>query len=383
MSSLKRITVLEDLPTELFFQIFDFLSFVELQNTFCHLNRRIDDYLTQLPNIHLLLSLKHLSNIQLNDQQLLHVKSISFPRFVEEDSDEIQKFFIQYPLKLFQRLRSLRIYSIISTIDIDVIINPLPFLPNITHLTIMVNLFPEKLTINDLQHTINIIFCSCVTLNKLAFIIMDDLDLRKRIHNAPVFNQLKPNNIEYLNIFKLYFNEFNSILSPLVFPRLKSLCATIHENLQQRNFPNDGLSFNVLVYLSLTFEWYATFERLESIFKQTSSLKTLVLSCSTIKLIDCQKWQYFLSKYLLKLVKFHLHGIDWDEVNWSERNEYTSFLTSTFWSDERGGVIQTNCQQVLDEEGSEVDSIFVHFTTMAFKYWKKQCSCCLRYQPTR
>ena len=45
MSSYKRRTALEDLSAELFFEIFDYFNFIELYNTFSHLNRRIDAYL--------------------------------------------------------------------------------------------------------------------------------------------------------------------------------------------------------------------------------------------------------------------------------------------------------------------------------------------------
>ncbi|CAF3185050.1 unnamed protein product, partial [Rotaria sp. Silwood2] len=76
---------------------------------------------------------------------------------------------------------------------------------------------------------------------------------------------------------------------------------------------------------------------------------------------------YLLSKYLSKLVKFHVHACDWEERGWSKTNEYMNFLTSTYWFEERGGIIQTNYKQVLDELGNEIDSIFVHFTTMTFK----------------
>jgi hypothetical protein len=208
---------------------------------------------------------------------------------------------------------------------------------------------------------------------------MDNLDSRKRTHNKPLFTQPIATQIEHLEFYQFYIEEFDCILSPLSLPRVKSLDATIYYNPKQKNFSNEGLTLDFLTNLQLHFDYGITLAYLESILKRTPNLTIFIIASSSATLIDCQKWQYFLSKYLLKVVKFHLHACDWEERQWSKTNEYTDFQTSTYWLTERGGIVQTECKEVLDEMGTPIDSIFVNFTTMAFKNWKGKCSNCFRY----
>ncbi|CAF4007995.1 unnamed protein product [Rotaria sp. Silwood2] len=377
MPLFNRKTVFEDLSAELFFELFDFFHFTELYNTFAHLNQRIDGYLAQLSNIYLdLSSTKYILVTKLNKQQILGVKSLKFMTFEHGGQHEKQEFFIQYPLKSFRQLRSLNLRLIISSTDLPIIIDQLPLLPYLTSLNITFDLFGSKLTVDDLRHTYEIIFRSCTTLKILKFIIMDHNDSRKRIHNVPLFNQPITTNIEYLDIYQLYFDEFDCILSPLFLPQVKSLTATIYDNPTQQDFPNDKLTVDFLTNLAVHFNWEFSFAYLESIFKRTPNLKSFLITSSPITLIDCQKWQYFLSKYLLKVVKFHLHACDWEQRQWSKRSEYTDFRTSTYWMIERSGLVRTECQQSLDEEGNGLDSISITFTTTSFQSWKKQCLYC-------
>ncbi|CAF1089541.1 unnamed protein product [Rotaria sordida] len=238
---------------------------------------------------------------------------------------------------------------------------------NSQHSIACFDLFESKLTVDDLRHTYEIIFRSCITLKTLKFTIMDHNDLRKRIHNAPLFNQPIATNIEYLDIYQLYFDEFDCILSPSFLPQVKSLTATIYNSPPQQDFLNDRLTVDFLANLVVHFNWGFTFAYLESVFKRTPNLKSFLITSSPITLIDCQKWQYFLSKYLVKVVKFHLHACDWEQLQWSKRNEYTDFRTSAYWMKERAGTVQTECQQLLDEEGNGLDSISITFTTTTFK----------------
>ncbi|CAF3640098.1 unnamed protein product [Rotaria sp. Silwood1] len=365
---LNRKTVFEDLSSELFFELFDFFHFTELYNTFAHLNRRIDGYLAQLSNIHLdLSSTKYKLITKLNERQILSIKSLKYITFEQEDQHEKQEFFIQYPLKLFRQLRSLSLRLIITTTDLPMIIDQLPLLTYLTSLSIAFNLFQSKLTADDLRRTYEIIFHSCTHLKTLKFAIMDHNDSRKRTHNVPLFNQPITTNIEYLNIYQLYFDEFDCILSPSFLPRVKSLTATIYDNPPQQDFLNDGLTVDFLTNLVVNFNWGFTFTYLESIFKRTPNLKSFLITSSPITLIDCQKWQYFLSRYLVKVEKFHLHACDWEQRQWSKRNEYIDFQTSTYWMKERDGVVKAECQQSLDEEGNGLDSISITFTTTIFK----------------
>jgi predicted transcriptional regulator len=154
MSSNNRRTILEDLSTELFFEIFDFFHFIELYHTFSNLNRRIDDYLVQLSNICLkIYSEKYELTTTLTEKHLLSIRSIKFNTntWVEEDDHKLEEFFIQYPLNSFQKLRSLTLRSIISSTELPVIIKQLPLLSNLTFLNIEFFLFRPKLTANELR----------------------------------------------------------------------------------------------------------------------------------------------------------------------------------------------------------------------------------------
>ena len=96
------------------------------------------------------------------------------------------------------------------------------------------------------------------------------------------------------------------------------------------------------------------------------NLRTLSISSSVATFIDCQKWEYFVSKYLQKIEAFRLYAQDY-EGNWSKSREFLDFQTSTFWSRERAGIVQTKREDTLDYEGNEFDSLTVTFTTMTFK----------------
>ncbi|CAF1330314.1 unnamed protein product [Rotaria magnacalcarata] len=374
----QRITTLEDLSAELFFELFDFFHFTELSNTFAHLNQRIDAYLAQSPNIYLdLLSTKHKLVTKFNDHQLQCVKSLKLMIFKEEKQHEKHEaFFIQYPIRLFQQLHSLNLRLIISATDLRSVIDQLPLLPSLIFLNITFDLYESKLTMDDLRHACKTIFLSCTKLKTLNFALMDHTEQRRRTHNAPLFNQPITSHLEYLDIYQLYFDEFDCILSSLFLPQIKSLTATIYDNPVQRDFPNEKLTFDFLTNLVVHFNWEFTFTYLESIFKRTPNLKSFIITSSSITIIDGPKWQYFLSKYLLKVIKFHLHASDWEQRNWLMRNEYTDFQTSTYWRRERNGNVHMGCQETLDEEGTGINSKSVTFTLVKVKTWTKKCLYC-------
>ena len=128
--------------------IFVFMSYTKVY--------RIDDYLAQLSNIFITdwsyqdpLTI----TINLNDKQILKVKSIKFYTWKHEEQHVMREFFIQYPLKSFQQLRSLTLIPITSNIEFPLIINQLPLLPFLTFLNIQFNLFryTSDLTIRELR----------------------------------------------------------------------------------------------------------------------------------------------------------------------------------------------------------------------------------------
>lgn len=375
--SSKQRTVFEDLSVELFFELFEFFHFAELCNTFAHLNQRIDNYLAQLPNIYLdLSSTKYILNTTINDDQLSCVKSLKALTIKGENRQRKAALIFQHPLNSFRQLHSLSLRLTISSDDLRIIIDQLPLLPALVVLNIMFDLFQSQLTMDDLRHTCKTIFHSCIALKTLTLTIMDHSDQRKRIHNSPLFDQPIPSSIEYLDIDQLYFNEFDCMLSPLFLPRIKSLSATIYDNPTQRDFPNDKLTFDYLTNLIVNFNWDFTFTYLESIFKRTPNLKSFIITASPITLIDGPKWQYFLSTCLFKVVKFHLHASDWQQGYWPTRNECMNFQTSPYWGKERGGEIQMRNQEALDEEGNEMGSISITFTSIKCKPWKRKCLYC-------
>lgn len=157
------------------------------------------------------------------------------------------------------------------------------------------------------------------------------------------------------------------------------MAASIYDHPQQQYIFKEELALDSIVNLDLTFQLAETLEHLESIFKRTPHLKTLIIASSPVTFITNQTWQYFLSKYLLKVTAFHLHAFDWDDSEWSKEAEYMDFQTSTYCLTERGGTVQTECKRVWDEEGNEIDSVSVTFTTMAMENWNGKCSYCDRY----
>lgn len=384
MSTYNGKTVLQDLSAEVFFEIFDYFHFIELYNTFSNLNRRIDGYLDHLSNIYLYFSKRdEIITTKLKEKQLLYVRSIKFNWLTWSKDDQqhgLQEFFIQYPLASFQKLRSLTLSSITSNTEFPIIIDQLPLLSNLTSLDIQFDLYKSNITIDELRHVYETIFRYCITLKRLDITIYDDLDPRTRTRKEALFTQPIATQIEHLRFYELYMEEFDCILSPLSLPRVKSLTATIYHNPQQMYFSREGLALDFLTTLWLDFECTIGSESLESILKRTPNLKTFVITASDVGLIDYQKWQYFLSKYLLKVVKLHLHAYDWCDNEWFKRNEYLDFQTSTYWLTERGGAVQTECKQVWDEMGNEIDSISVTFRTTAFRNWQVKCMRCIRYE---
>ena len=306
---------------------------------------------------------------KLNEKQLLCVKSIKFNMWKTEDEHKIEEFFIQYPLKSFRELHSLTLRSITSNTGLSLITDQLPLLSFLTFLDVQFSLYKLKITANELQHMHETIFRRCVALKTLNFTIMDGRDSRKKTHNNPLFTQPITSNIEHLNISELYIEEFDCLLSPSFLPRVKSLAARINynPNPRQKHFLNDGPVLNSLVKLQVHIEWGITFVYIESILKRTPNLKTLSIDAYPVTFIDCQKWQYFVSTYLAKVVAFRLTSCDHEERDWSKSNQYLGFQTSTYWLKERDGTIQMECKQVWDGEDSDIDSISVTFKTTAFK----------------
>ena len=151
MALKNRKLTFQDLSAELFYEIFDYFRFHELYESFSNLNHRIDDYLAHLSNIFISdwsyqdpLTI----TINLNDKQISKVKSIKFYKWRHEEQHVMREFFIQYPLKSFQQLRSLTLIQITSNIEFPLIINQLPLLPFLTFLNIQFNLFRLHIRFN-------------------------------------------------------------------------------------------------------------------------------------------------------------------------------------------------------------------------------------------
>jgi len=369
----------EDLSAELFYEIFDYFRFHELYQSFSNLNHRIDDYLAQLSNIFVGgWSYQDPLTItaNLNDKQISNVKSIKFSTWRREEQHVMREFFIQYPLQSFQQLRSLLI-SITSNIEFPLIINQLPLLPSLTLLNIEFNLFQRlsDLTIHELRHACETIICHCSTLKALTLLILCNLHPRKKIHTESIFTQSMTTNIKYFYIRQIYFEEFDYILSPTFLPQIKSLHVSLYYLQTRIKFRDiNGLILNSLVNLGVGSDVPIELACIESILKRTPNLQTLSISSSTAKFIDCQKWEYFVSKYLQKIEAFRLNARDY-ERNWSKSHEFLDFQTSTFWSRERAGTIQTKCEEKLDVLDTEIDSLTVIFTTMTFKNANTKRNC--------
>ena len=376
MPTYNRVTILEDLSAELFFEIFDYFHFTELYNTFSNLNRRIDGYLDDLSSIYLYFSKRgDLTTTKLNKKQLLCVRSIQFNWLASRkvDQRDIQAFFIEYLLLSFQNLCSLKLWSITSNTDFFMIIDQLPFLSRLTSLHIQINLGRLKLTADEFQHAYEIIFRYCVALKRLDITIDDNLDPRKNIHKEVLLTQPIATQIEHLKFNQLYMEELDCILSPSSLPQIKSFSAMIYDTPERMDFSSEELTLNSLTNLRLHFDCGLDFTSLESILKRTPNLKTLVIGCKSVILIDHKQWQNFLSQYLLKVEKLHLHAVDWYGSEWFKRNEYLDFQTSTYWLTERNGLIETKYKRVMDL----ADSISVTFRTNAFKNWEGKCEYCL------
>ena len=49
----------------------------------------------------------------------------------------------------------------------------------------------------------------------------------------------------------------------------------------------------------------------------------------------------------------------------------------SIWTKERGGTIETEYKQVLDELANEIDFIIIIFKTPSFENWNGKCSHCI------
>ena len=364
-------STLEDLSAELFYEIFEYFHFHELYQSFSNLNRRIENYLTQLPNISVdICPYRHaLTTINLNEKQIANVKSIKFDVWRDEEHHVIPDFFIQYSLQSFVQLRSLTLLSITSNIEFPLIINQLSLLPFLTFLKIKFSLFryTSDLTFDELQHVCETIICHCLTLKTLKLQILCDLHPRRKIHNKSLFTQSMTTNIKHFHIRQIYFEEFDYILSPSFLPQIKSLDVSLYYLQTRIEFRNiNGLVLDSLVNLRVDSDVPIKLKCIESILKRTPNLRTLSISSSVATFIDCQKWENFVSKYLQKIETFRLNARDY-ERKWSKTREFLDFQTSTYWSRERAGTIQTECEYISDYEENEIDSLTVNFTTITFK----------------
>ena len=120
----RRVTVLENLPVELFRLLFDYFDAYEIHYSFGKINSRLDIIIQQTTNLHInLMEIKSNSKYEFYMKEILPVIAPEHAQALKIPMQHLDELITQYPLSKFVNLRLLRLGSL----KMNSVINQFPF----------------------------------------------------------------------------------------------------------------------------------------------------------------------------------------------------------------------------------------------------------------
>ena len=328
-------TVIEQIPVELWHEIFQYVDLHGLCNSFRRLNGRIDAILDQTP---LDLSFRRrgaFAEYVRNIHRSIDVENVR--SLWLQQPKEIRHFFSIHQLSSFVRLRSLHLLWMFSVDDPTFEFwNQLSSLKYLESLTVSFSKSSSQCTSADQT---KYLICSVFSRGLFPALQRFSVDAGSTYVGAITIPSLNPKtksmHLQYLTIDRLTFNDL-MILLPVI---ENILSLRIVKDLEKNEksmgkLPKiDTPLLSKCLNLALKLDNDLTFEHVEYLLGQTPNLKSLFL-WGWSHLADPKKWQWVLSKYCPQLLKLELicTGHIYDEIFYNAGNRFEHECgTNPFW----------------------------------------------------
>ncbi|CAF4288003.1 unnamed protein product, partial [Adineta steineri] len=320
------ITSIENLPNEIFYEIFEYLDGCHIYEAFLNLNNRFNELLNSSSllfkiQVH---SLYKESYMDIYKQLILINKNkiISLDLFLSiENTDE---FLSLYSIdSLFTHLESLSLENVAATILTSILSN----------LTCLPRLFSLKIDTNWASSNLSKFYRLIFMLPKLKYVKYSDHDCAAGV-SLPSATNKQLSSIEYFFIDHDCTIDQLCILTSYT-PQVRHLKIT---NLSENDSINEmilPISLINLTYISIEL-CTITFDKFEMFIKQTEcnlEVLRIITHIDDRDYLDDNRWEQLISEYLHKLKKFYVEYVqDIDpESGCSIDYEPSQRFTSLFW----------------------------------------------------
>ncbi len=330
---------LELLPNELLLQLFKFLETSELLNVFCCCNDRFNRLL-----------LEHFSKFGLNfrsthkryfdfmcQQALLSIVS-EIPALGLSDDDEApyqSRAFMAHGLTLneFISLKSLSIYEIRSGNTLNVFLNGLSALSNLTKLKLI------RCSIKNIQPTCRFILNEIWRLPKLALLHFD-VTFRHDRYLANITTS--SSSIKHLTIKGVSCPPFELSKLFQYTPNLEYISLDSKDDDQRLIMP----VISSLITLELHIDTHAAM--ITNLLQKTENLRNLKVTLSGTHL-NGNQWEQIINTYLpqLETLQFRMHYSCHIENHEQTTDELLESFRSRFWLEERKWYVRCHSNPVI------------------------------------
>ena len=333
-------TGIEQIPVELWHEIFEYFDLHGLWYSFRRLNRRINAIIDQTP-LHLMLRRRR-GFVRYKENILRSMNPANVLSLVLDDGTESLQFFSILPLGSFVQLRTLTLEYMRCFDD-----------PNFTfwkQLSVMKHLYylriiccsylPPKNYVREQQFFIRSIFNHGFCPGLRSFLIHIYENRKKKLSIPSLLPSTKAIELRHFAIDYLAFNDLITLLPGM--GNIKSFCVDLRlsedRELITKPLPDDTSLLPECRHLKLKFNRNLSFRHLEYLLAQTPKLESLFL-WGWSQLANLKKWSLIFSKHCLKLTSFKLtctcealsNAVDRTEKEcrtnsfWLERNVVTTY----------------------------------------------------------
>lgn len=288
----------ELLANELLFDVFEYLSFVDLLNGFQNLNNRFDNLIVDYCQTCQALDFRLISKENLNLFRRRYLPSVvdHIETIYLSDNDrnpyEIDLFLSRlYPIYRFTNLRSISLESLYSIDKLKRLLNDLKQIPTLNSLKLIESYLendPKKLVeiMNQIWSLENLQDCY--------------LDFSFSSKSYFIVSTIFSCSIENLTIkgFQCSFEELAFLYEHT--PNLKSLSIELTSSFDD----NYSKLFLLPSLTKLEIQTTISSDLIFSLLKKTPCLNHLIIQMKNVY-IDGSKWQFIIDNYLPFLTKFH------------------------------------------------------------------------------
>ncbi|CAF0959427.1 unnamed protein product [Rotaria sordida] len=325
-NKLKKL-LLEHVPNEIFFEIFEYMEFYEVYYGFYHLNKRFKN---------LIMDSKFLSKINIP-----YISKLNFELF--------------YQNIIIKNEHHIKILILLNIFLNDIILSSFDFSLKFINLKILIinhineNIFDKifdelkclyglnSLTIkfNESIENLNKIFSKIISLSKLKYFKIKYQTIKDQNQLINYFNKYNYSKIEYLIIEgNLSINSLNNLL--YYFSKLHHLSINYlfysHHDIQLYS----SIQLKNLKYVSLKI-YLIKFNQFEKIIKNLF-YHVEIFKISTHydeKYLDAKKWEYLITSYMPKLRIFDINHDGFISENELTYHDVINQFKSSFWMEKK------------------------------------------------